>query len=66
MIDKRTQDQTAWLRDNLPTVAAVVDDFASAFGRANIRVTYASECGHRFGKPYGTETGSMGNGKNPE
>lgn len=50
MVDQ-TQDRRAWLRDNLPTVAAIVDDFAAAFGRGNIRVAYASEAGHRFGQP---------------
>lgn len=44
------EDKTAWLRRELPTVAALVDDFAAAFGRENIRVTYAKENGHEIGK----------------
>lgn len=43
------EDKTAWLRRELPTVAALVDDFAAAFGRENIRVTYAKENGHEIG-----------------
>lgn len=66
MSGQHDQDRRAWLRDNLPAVAAIVDDFAAEFGRGNIRVTYASEGGHRFGKPCGTEAGSMIHGKNPE
>ena len=42
-------NKTAWLRCELPIVAGVVDDFAAAFGRENIRVTYASENGHELG-----------------
>lgn len=54
------------MRDNLPAVAAIVDGFAAAFGRGNIRVTYASEGGYRFGKASCTETESIVHGKNPE
>ena len=43
-------DRTAQLRENLPTVAAVVDQFAAAFGRSNFSVSYASEAGHVLGK----------------
>ena len=50
-------DKTDWLRRELPTVAALVDDFAAAFGRENIRVTYANESGHEIGTraPYSAE-----------
>lgn len=44
------EDKTAWLRRELPTVAGLVDDFAAAFGRENIRVTFASENGHEIGR----------------
>ena len=44
-------DKSAWLRENLPVVASVVDQFAEAFGRENLRVVYASENGHVLGKP---------------
>lgn len=44
------EDKTTWLRRELPIVAALVDDFASAFGRENIRVNYASENGHEVGR----------------
>ena len=43
-------DRNAELRENLPTVAAVVDQFAAAFGRSNFSVSYASENGHVLGK----------------
>lgn len=43
-------DRTAQLRENLPTVAAVVDQFAAAFGRSNFAVVFASENGHVLGK----------------
>ena len=43
-------DRSAELRENLPTVAAVVDQFAAAFGRSNFSVSYASEAGHVLGK----------------
>lgn len=45
-------DKTAWLRDNLPTVAAVADAFAAEFGRDGFKVTFASESGHVIGKPF--------------
>lgn len=44
-------DKSAWLRENLPAVAGVVDQFAQAFGRENLRVVYAMENGHTIGKP---------------
>lgn len=44
-------DRQQWLRENLPTVASVVDQFAAAFGRLNLKVAYASEGGHVLGKP---------------
>jgi hypothetical protein len=43
-------DRNAELRESLPTVAAVVDRFAAAFGRSNFSVSYASEAGHVLGK----------------
>ena len=43
-------DRSAQLRENLPTVAAIVDQFASAFGRSNFSVSYANEAGHVLGK----------------
>lgn len=43
-------DRSAELRENLPTVAAVVDQFAAAFGRSNFSVSYANESGHVLGK----------------
>lgn len=43
-------DRKAQLRESLPTVAAVVDQFAAAFGRSNFSVSYASEAGHMLGK----------------
>lgn len=43
-------DRKAQLRESLPTVAAVVDQFAAAFGRSNFSVSYASENGHVLGK----------------
>lgn len=39
-------DKTAWLRENLPTVAAVTDAFAEAFGRDGFKVDFAAENGH--------------------
>ena len=42
-------NKTTWLRRELPIIAGVVDNFAAAFGRDNIRVTYASENGHELG-----------------
>ena len=45
------EDKTAWLHRELPGVAAMVDGFAAAFGRENIRVTYAKENGHEIGAP---------------
>lgn len=45
------KDKTAWLRSELPAVAGLVDGFATAFGRENIRVTYAKENGHEIGAP---------------
>lgn len=44
-----THDRQQWLRDNLPVVTSVVDTFAQAFGRDNVKVTYASEAGHTIG-----------------
>lgn len=44
-------DRRAWLKTNLPTVAKVVEAFADAFGRENIRVAFASENGHVIGQP---------------
>ena len=44
-------DRQAWLKENLPVVAGMVDQFAEAFGRENLRVVYASENGHVIGKP---------------
>ena len=44
-------DKKVWLQENLPLVAGVVDRFASAFGRSNLTVVYASENGHVIGKP---------------
>jgi hypothetical protein len=43
-------DRSKWLKQNLPTVASVVDEFALAFGRSNLRVVYAEEAGHVLGK----------------
>lgn len=43
-------EKAAWLRQNLPVVAGVVDEFAAVFGRENIRVVHAAENGHEFGK----------------
>lgn len=43
-------DKSAWLRENLPTVAGVVAAFGAEFGRDGIRVTFASEAGHVLGK----------------
>lgn len=48
---KPMSDRQEWLRENLPVVAGVVDQFAEAFGRENLRVVYASENGHVIGKP---------------
>lgn len=45
------QDRTRWLRENLPVVASVVDEFAAEFGRESIKVVYAKEAGHEFGNP---------------
>lgn len=42
-------DRQQWLRENLPTVASVVDQFAAEFGRSNLKVAYASEGGHVLG-----------------
>jgi len=54
-------ERRVWLRENLPTIASVVDEFADAFGRDQVRVTYAAEGGHVIGcnpvkleKPKGT------------
>lgn len=44
-------ERQQWLRENLPTVAAVVDDFAAVFGRDQVKVAYADEAGHVIGKP---------------
>jgi hypothetical protein len=54
-------DRQAWLKQNLPTVSGVVDEFASAFGRSNFTVTYASEDGHVLGKESGFAAGVNGN-----
>jgi hypothetical protein len=43
-------DRQEWLRENLPTMASAVDEFALAFGRSNLTVTYAKEAGHVLGK----------------
>ena len=51
-------DRQAWLRENLPSVASVVDEFASAFGRSNLTINYASENGNARGK----ESGLFGSG----
>ena len=42
------QAGAAWLRDNLPTVAAVAADFREAFG--DVRLAWAKEGGHEVGK----------------
>jgi len=54
-------ERRVWLRENLPTIASVVDEFADAFGRDQVRVTYAAEGWHVIGcnpvkleKPKGT------------
>ena len=57
MSEQQAKDRREWLRDNLPTVAAVVDDFAAAFGRDNVRVTYASEAGHVLGRKPAEDAG---------
>ena len=54
-------DRKAQLRENLPTVAAVVDQFAAAFGRSNFSVSYASEAGHVLGKVSADAPGVTGN-----
>lgn len=54
-------DRQQWLRENLPTVASVVDQFAAAFGRSNLKVAYASEGGHVLGKESVFEAGVTGN-----
>lgn len=46
-------DRQAWLRESLPTVASVVDDYSAAFGRSNFAVPFASENGHVLGKKSG-------------
>lgn len=46
------EEKAEWLKKNLPTVAGVVDEFAAAFGRENLRVTYASENGHTLGQAF--------------
>lgn len=51
-------ERQAWLRENLPTVAGVVDQFALAFGRSNFSVVYAKENGNALGK----ESGLFGTG----
>jgi hypothetical protein len=51
-------DRSSQLRQNLPTVAAIVDQFAAAFGRSNFSVKFASEAGHVLGKE-GTEAAGV-------
>lgn len=46
-----SRERKQWLRENLPEVANVVDVFAAEFGRESIRVIYAKEAAHEFGKP---------------
>jgi len=53
-------DRKAQLRENLPTVAAIVDQFAAAFGRSNFSVSYASEAGHVLGKESAEAVGVNG------
>lgn len=38
-----------WVRENLPSVAAVAATFRAEFG--DVRLTYASENGHEIGRP---------------
>lgn len=42
-------DRAAWVRQNLPTCAAVAAGFRAAFGE--VRLIYASENGHQIGTP---------------
>ena len=50
-----------WLSENLPLVASIVSGFASAFGRSNFSVSYASEAGHVLGKVSADAPGVTGN-----
>lgn len=45
-------DKSAWLRENLPTIAEVVDCFSAEFGRDQVQVKFASENGHVLGKRF--------------
>lgn len=42
-------DPAVWVREHLPTCAAVAAEFRAVFG--DVRMTYASENGHVIGKP---------------
>ena len=43
-------DRQAWLKENLPVVAGMVDQFAEAFGRENLRVVLAAYESARLGR----------------
>jgi len=45
----RAESMAEWVRENLPTCAAVAAEFKAEFG--DVRLVYAKEAGHEIGKP---------------